>query len=83
MLKVLLQKLSHLNLGLLNDCKECFDMKNNYIAPNAKLIMIMTADVIAFSTESVLGENDWNGKSIQVFLVSTAIIQSKRLPELA
>ena len=39
-------------------------MKNNYIAPNAELIMIMTADVIAFSTESVLGENDWKGKSI-------------------
>ena len=39
-------------------------MKNNYIAPNAKLIMIMTADVITFSTESVLGENDWKGKSI-------------------
>ena len=39
-------------------------MKNNYIAPNAKLIMIMTADVIAFSTELVLGENDWIGKSI-------------------
>ena len=39
-------------------------MKNNYIAPNAELIMIMTADVITFSTEAVLGENDWNGKSI-------------------
>lgn len=41
-------------------------MKKNYVAPDMEKISVLTADVITFSQDgiSVLGEDDWSGKSI-------------------